>query len=58
VIVPRTARTRMLDFEGKLEHIAAGEEAARAVIPRIRELLAEVENEKPNRSLSRFVGPR
>ena len=59
VIVPRTARTRMLDFEGKLKHIAAGEEAARAAIPRIRELLAEVENEKPNRrSLSRIVAPR
>jgi hypothetical protein len=58
VIVPRTMRTRMLDFERKFEHIAAGEEAARAVIPRIRELLARVQKEKPHRSLSRLAAPR
>jgi NTE family protein len=52
VIVPRTERTRMLDFDRKLEHIAAGEEAARAAIPRIRDLLARVRLEKPSRTLS------
>ncbi|MBI3916169.1 MAG: patatin-like phospholipase family protein [Betaproteobacteria bacterium] len=52
VIVPRTERTRMLDFGRKLEHIAAGEEAARAAIPRIRDLLARVQLEKPSRTLS------
>jgi NTE family protein len=57
VIVPRTARTRMLDFEPKLEHIAAGEEAGRAAIPRIRELLARVSEEKSGDAVSRIVGP-
>ena len=52
VIVPRTERTRMLDFDRKLEHIAAGEEAARAAIPRIRDLLVRVQLEKPSRTLS------
>ena len=58
VIVPRTERTRLLDFERKLEHIAAGEEAARAAIPRIRELLARAGDEKPLRSLSAVTAPR
>jgi NTE family protein len=52
VIVPRTTRTRMLDFDRKLEHLSAGEEAARALIPRIRELVAKVESEKPRHSSS------
>jgi NTE family protein len=47
VIVPRTERTRMLDFDRKLEHIAAGEEAGRAAVPRIRELIARTGLEKP-----------
>ena len=58
VIIPRTARTRMLDFEPKLEHIAAGEEAARAAIPRIRELLARVRDEKREDAVSTVVGPQ
>lgn len=52
VIVPRTERTRMLDFDRKLEHIAAGEAAARAAIPRIRELLTRAERDKSRRSVS------
>jgi NTE family protein len=58
VIVPRTERTRMLDFDRKLDHIAAGEEAARAAIPRIRELVARVEREKPRRSVSGIAAQR
>ena len=48
----------MLDFEPKLEHIAAGEEAARAAIPRIRELLARVRDEKREDAVSTVVGPQ
>ncbi len=40
VIVPRTSRTRMLDFEQKEANIAAGEAAGREAVPRLRELLA------------------
>jgi NTE family protein len=40
VIVPRTARTRMLDFEQKAANIAAGEAAGREALPRLRERLA------------------
>ena len=58
VIVPRTARTRMLDFDHKLDHIAAGEEAARAAIPRILELVARAQVEKPSGSSSRLPAPR
>jgi len=54
VIVPRTARTRMLDFERRLEHISAGEDAARALVPRIRELVAKAESEKSRRSVSQL----
>lgn len=57
VIIPRTIRTRMLDFEPKLEHIAAGEEAARAAIPRILELIARVRNEKRPGSISAVTAP-
>jgi NTE family protein len=43
VIRPATPRTRALDFSGKLESIAAGEEAARAALPAIRESIAQAE---------------
>jgi len=42
VITPRTARTRMLDFDKKGENIVAGEEAAHEALARIRELIGEV----------------
>jgi NTE family protein len=57
VIVPRTARTRMLDFGPRLEHIAAGEEAARAAIPRILELIARVRDGKRPGSISTVTVP-
>ncbi|MGH2362985.1 MAG: patatin-like phospholipase family protein, partial [bacterium] len=41
VIVPRTPRTRMLDFEQKETNIAAGEAAGREAVPRLRELIAQ-----------------
>lgn len=40
VITPRTILTRMLDFDYKLENIAAGEVAARAAVPQLQELVA------------------
>ncbi len=46
VITPRTVRTRMLDFENKLQSIAAGEEAAREVVPQVRELVARIAADK------------
>lgn len=46
VIRPPTIRARMTDFNHKIENMAAGEEAAREVIPRIRELIASVAAEK------------
>lgn len=46
VIAPRTVRTRMLDFDRKLENVAAGEEAAREAIPQLREIIARVAAEK------------
>ncbi len=48
VIVPRTARTRMLDFEQKEANIAAGVEAGREAVPQLRALLA-LAVEKRNR---------
>jgi NTE family protein len=39
VIVPRTARTRMLDFGQKEANIAAGEAAGREAVAQLRELL-------------------
>ena len=42
-IRPATPRTRSLDFSAKLESIAAGEAAARAAIPAIRERIAQAE---------------
>ena len=40
VVSPRTVPTRMLDFEQKEANIAAGEEAARAVLPDLKAALA------------------
>jgi predicted acylesterase/phospholipase RssA len=57
VIVPHTVRTRMLDFERKLENIAAGEEAARAAVPRIQELIATARDVKRPAALSALAAP-
>lgn len=46
VIRPPTIRTRIADFNHKIENMAAGEEAAREAIPRIRELIAAVASAK------------
>lgn len=46
VIRPQTLRARITDFQHKLGNIAAGEDAARAAIPRIRELIAAVASQK------------
>lgn len=46
VIEPRTMRARMLDFGYKLQNIAAGYEATRAVLPRVRELIADAHGRK------------
>ncbi|MFN7087954.1 MAG: patatin-like phospholipase family protein [Burkholderiales bacterium] len=46
VIRPPTIRSRITDFDHKLENMAAGEEAARAAVPRIRELIAKVADDK------------
>jgi NTE family protein len=40
VVSPRTVATRMLDFDQKEANIAAGEEAARAVLPELKAVLA------------------
>ena len=40
VIVPRTTRTRMLDFAQREANIAAGEAAGREAVPQLRGLLA------------------
>jgi len=42
VIVPRTVRTRMLDFDQKENNIAAGEEAGRSAVPQLRETIARI----------------
>ena len=49
VIVPRTARTRMLDFEQKDTNIAAGETAGREAVAQLRALVARVAAEKQAR---------
>jgi NTE family protein len=46
VIRPQTIRTRITDFSQKIANLAAGEEAAQAVVPQIRELLVRVAAEK------------
>lgn len=50
VIVPRTVRTRTLDFEHKETNIAAGEMAGREAVPQLRKLLARVARSKSKRS--------
>ncbi|OGA46739.1 MAG: hypothetical protein A3G24_22450 [Betaproteobacteria bacterium RIFCSPLOWO2_12_FULL_62_13] len=42
VITPRTVRTRMLEFDHKLQNIAAGEEAAREMLPQVHEAIARI----------------
>ncbi len=46
VIRPQTIRTRITDFSQKIANLAAGEEAAQAVVPQVRELLVRVTAEK------------
>ncbi len=46
VITPRTVRGRILDFDQKLANIAAGEEAAREVVPRLQKLIARIAAQK------------
>jgi len=40
--VPRTVRTRMLDFDQKESNIAAGEEAGRGAVRQLRETIAQI----------------
>ena len=49
VIRPQTIRTRITDFSQKIANLAAGEEAAREVVPQVRELMARVAEEKAAR---------
>lgn len=42
VITPRTAYTRMLDFDQKGANIAAGDEAARAALTQLKEIIARI----------------
>lgn len=49
VIRPKTIRTRITDFSQKIANLAAGEEAAREVVPQVRELLVRVAQEKAAR---------
>ena len=49
VIRPQTIRTRITDFSQKVANLAAGEEAAREVVPQLRELLVRVALEKAAR---------
>lgn len=46
VITPHTAQARLLGFDYKLENIAAGERAAEAALPRLRQLLAVAQRKK------------
>ncbi len=46
VVAPRTARTRMLDFDHKETNIAAGEAAGREAVPQLREAIARVGSAK------------
>jgi NTE family protein len=48
VIVPRTVRTRMLDFTQKAANIAAGEAAGREAVSRVRELIARAAASRPS----------
>jgi NTE family protein len=49
VIVPRTVRARMLDFDQKAANIAAGEAAGRDAVPRLRAALAQAAASRPTR---------
>lgn len=49
VIRPQTIRTRITDFSQKIANLAAGEDAAREVVPQVRELLARIAQEKAAR---------
>jgi NTE family protein len=49
VIVPRTVRTRMLDFDHKESNIAAGEAAGREAVPQLRAALARAAASKQAR---------
>ena len=49
VIRPQTIRTRITDFSQKIANLAAGEEAAREVVPQVRELLARVAQDQAAR---------
>ncbi len=51
-IRPATPRTRALDFSARLESIAAGEAAARAVLPEIRARIAQAEVENLQRAVT------
>lgn len=46
VITPRTVPTRMLDFDYRLQNMAAGEAAARAMMPRLQELMKAITSRK------------
>lgn len=46
VITPDTPRTRMLDFDNRLDNVAAGEAAAQVALPQIRELIARAASDK------------
>lgn len=52
VIRPQTVRARIADFSHKLENIAAGEQAALAVVPRIHELIALAAQKKTHNAQS------
>jgi NTE family protein len=46
VIVPRTVRTRMLDFDQRESNIAAGAEAGREAVPQLREAIVRAATSK------------
>ena len=50
VIVPRTVRTRMLDFDQKVSNIAAGEAAGRESVPQVRVALDRATSSKQARA--------
>ena len=52
VIRPSLVRTHMLDFERKLQHLAAGEEATRQVMPALNQAIAAVEAAKRGETIS------
>ena len=52
VIRPTLVRTGMLDFERKLQHLAAGEDAARHVVSELNQAIAAVRTSKRVETLS------